>query len=202
MHHTHTRTPVVSTHSRSKAAAPIWPSSRTSILGFNSQPLEGGCDFGCRHACVLLRFNSQPLEGGCSASSAVPRGTDMFQLTAARRRLRRLNFDWHTGIRFQLTAARRRLLLIMPIRSSRLTFQLTAARRRLPQRRRQRGEIFKVSTHSRSKAAAQGEEEGCIPIPGFNSQPLEGGCRCRRLRSTSDSGFNSQPLEGGCPVVW
>ena len=100
---------------------------------------------------------------------------------------------------FQLTAARRRLHLITDGTLSLYWFQLTAARRRLPipvvifltapQRFNSQppegGCVFPlhvetveavVSTHSRSKAAAQlriwlGAYASC-----FNSQPLEGGC--------------------------
>ena len=76
---------------------------------FNSQPPEGGCPcrgcFGINHACFnsqppegdcqrasassphLRSFNSQPPEGGCRCWQAAMWSKNLFQLTAARRRL-------------------------------------------------------------------------------------------------------------------
>ena len=56
----------------------------------------------------------------------------------------------------------------------------------------------KVSTHSRSKAAAVVVVDKFLFIRGFNSQPLEGGCPSPSRSSWVMHSFNSQPLEGGC----
>ena len=124
----------------------------------------------------LCRFNSQPLEGGCPPKSSRLLTTAWFQLTAARRRLRRRTHrrprqrlvSTHSrskaaanGAGFPLSrqvvsthnrskaaaASARMASFISP-------FQLTAARRRLrPTALFEAAEIL-VSTHSRSKAAA------------------------------------------------
>ena len=56
---------IVSTHSRSKAAARADSQNRQGWRSFNSQPLEGGCSLLPFQASVVSGFNSQPLEGGC-----------------------------------------------------------------------------------------------------------------------------------------
>ena len=77
----------VSTHSRSKAAADAYRCLVVAVSGFNSQPLEGGCFvIHARHA-PPRGFNSQPLEGGCLSLRLRFSNLNMFQLTAARRRL-------------------------------------------------------------------------------------------------------------------
>ena len=78
----------------------------------------------------------------------------LFQHTAARRRLTGAGFGcFKTGVLFQHTAARRRLKGIIV----------------------RMGIIWIVSTHSRPKAAEQ-HRIYCHPaLPGFNTQPPEGG---------------------------
>ena len=79
----------VSTHSRAKAAAYCIRSSNLDVLGFNTQPREGGCSgHFIGYAKSLL-----------------------FQHTAARRRLHGHNFTQTRVTSFQHTAARRRLHL-------------------------------------------------------------------------------------------
>ena len=56
---------VVSTHSRPKAAGPLVPSIMVTLLSFNTQPPEGGWLLSDKEVAV----------------------TDLFQHTAARRRL-------------------------------------------------------------------------------------------------------------------
>ena len=99
----------VSTHSRSKAAA---------------------CN-ASRRACCSASFNSQPLEGGCMSLVILVLPVYLFQLTAARRRLRTSITRPSGDVRFQLTAARRRLHSLCDMDAPYLMFQLTAARRRL-----------------------------------------------------------------------
>ena len=99
----------------------------------------------------------------------------LFQLTAARRRLG----TWKTMrrtlcARFQLTAARRRLALLANRPPVTCGFQLTAARRRLV--------VFIDWFGFRI----------C-----FNSQPPEGGWDMLRKHEGFSEGFNSQPPEGG-----
>ena len=111
---------------------------------------------GSRYGARPRRFNSQPLEGGCVFRPLADVFNSWFQLTAARRRLRQTA----SGYRF------------------RKMFQLTAARRRLRADYTQGRHIKYVSTHSRSKAAARRTTSKPWPRWSFNSQPLEGGCRC------------------------
>ena len=54
---------------------------------FNSQPLEGGCRLPRPNAKHQFCFNSQPLEGGCDCVISRDCVVEVFQLTAARRRL-------------------------------------------------------------------------------------------------------------------
>ena len=121
---------------------------------FNSQPLEGGCQW--RSACLAEqgRFNSQPLEGGCLHAPSRWRATGQFQLTAARRRLP-----------FAVQQAGIVVAVSTHSRSK------AAAANHVAQFVQ-----FAVSTHSRSKAAALAGAAWCRFGHGFNSQPLEGGC--------------------------
>ena len=102
-------------------------------------------------------------------------------------------------------------------------FQHTAARRRLRETNFARSTLLKVSTHSRSKAAAQSQQPRRTRTASFNTQPLEGGCfpiliGCeqdikfqhtaarRRLLGLMRVAralyrFNTQPLEGGCALT-
>ena len=138
---------------------------------------------------------------------------NLFQHTAARRRLPTASSACLTRPAFQHTAARRRLLMLGPVlermhnvsthrrpkaaahrdehaTNCRLQFQHTAARRRL----RDRGKVMDigkmVSTHSRPKAAAGYLLLGMAQQLGFNTQPPEGGC-CRRAGKSEDSGVST-----------
>ena len=99
----------------------------------------------------------------------------IFQLTAARRRLGLADIPERIRIEFQLTAARRRLVQNMQSMPVDILFQLTAARRRLGQFCAVALCLIHISTHSRAKAA------GLVKTPvdevqyNFNSQPREGG---------------------------
>ena len=55
----------VSTHSRPKAAAHVDSSARFLLLGFNTQPPEGGCTQTLSDIEARIGFNTQPPEGGC-----------------------------------------------------------------------------------------------------------------------------------------
>ena len=169
-------TQTVSTHSRSKAAAlPLFPDHSCYIVSTHSRSKAAATNR-AHDGTDNRGFNSQPLEGGCVVKRMLRCGDSVFQLTAARRRLRltairRGCADW-----FQLTAARRRLRLqVLSLFSScsfnsqpleggcacrplppplDRRFQLTAARRRLLVRLVSAWDDGSVSTHSRSKAAA------------------------------------------------
>ena len=149
-------------------------------------------------AAGIRRFNSQPLEGGCLQYARKNTPNIMFQLTAARRRLRRAG-----------DGAAHHFLVSTHSRP-----KAAASPRGKPRRRSCRfnsqplegGCVFRargahvdvVSTHSRSKAAAVIRRKGRCPFRRFNSQPLEGGCQWRSACLAEQGRFNSQPLEGGC----
>ena len=77
-------------------------------------------------------------------------------------------------------------------------FQHTAARRRLLSHIDWMRARYKVSTHSRSKAAASKGRGYGNSLTSFNTQPLEGGCALTNSDKAHSYGFNTQPLEGGC----
>ena len=100
----------VSTHSHPKVAAESRESLTNDKLGFNTQPPEGGCfdivfvdyigimvsthsrveaaaSLKVIISSVLNGFNTQPRGGGCEANIPLIKGANMFQHTAARRRL-------------------------------------------------------------------------------------------------------------------
>ncbi len=141
------------TAARRRLPRPLRKQRQPSVC-FNSQPLEGGCPPVSRWRSKARCFNSQPLEGGCLRGTAADKFGAEFQLTAARRRLRR---------------ARRRVAY--PFRVS--THSRSKAAAKLPDHLRGLGI---VSTHSRSKAAARCCRSAVRRCSRFNSQPLEGGC--------------------------
>ena len=79
---------------------------------------------------------------------------NLFQHTAARRRLREFGLVYAQGFQFQHTAARRRLLKIGKLSCV----------------------ANNVSTHSRPKAAALLGVSMEPEVESFNTQPPEGGC--------------------------
>ena len=165
--------------------------------GFNSQPLEGGCEIPYWMPSAPCGFNSQPLEGGCDSVGGA------------------------AGCSSVSTHSRSKAAALWPCRYLvGLPFQLTAARRRL------RALLWNFR-HDVESFNSQPLEGGCTrsrELSGrrhrFNSQPLEGGCppldrynvrfsvfqltaARRRLHKlcvpfVPFPGFNSQPLEGGC----
>ena len=211
----------VSTHSRSKAAAAINGIHFVpAVVSTHSRSKAAAC---CRAARNPpgQRFNSQPLEGGCGGCHQSPACGPLFQLTAARRRLRSvvivITVDKSVSTHSRSKAAASRFGFTPPNLPRFNSQPLEGGCGQMPtQYRRQR----RVSTHSRSKAAAAAD--GSVPpaTPGFNSQPLEGGCptlstgsgknavsthsrskaaaRCPAHMRRSIYSFNSQPLEGGC----
>ena len=222
----------VSTHSRPKAAGACRvPDARLSLC-FNTQPPEGGWSsvkcrlsrgfcfntqppeggwrrpYICSHAG--FRFNTQPPEGGWAFVLAHYASRELFQHTAARRRLGRAYRRLPVGLQFQHTAARRRLVN-NPLGISAVTkFQHTAARRRLGNYKiaKQLGGL--VSTHSRPKAAGPSALLVGHICNGFNTQPPEGGWGRWVKDGLMGFCFNTQPPEGGwifrrqqdCHCLW
>ena len=77
-------------------------------------------------------------------------------------------------------------------------FQHTAARRRLAGRCGLEHGVFKVSTHSRPKAAGENPPKITFKASGFNTQPPEGGWRQPQVKIVIHHlSFNTQPPEGG-----
>ena len=77
----------VSTHSRPKAAGPLYPMLAIPLQCFNSQPPEGGWLMYAAATVKAKSFNSQPPEGGWFLTASMRFAFCWFQLTAARRRL-------------------------------------------------------------------------------------------------------------------
>jgi len=123
----------------------------------------------------IARFNTQPPEGGWVYCNAVFLFYALFQHTAARRRLGQNRLADLLKIWFQHTAARRRLAhAIVTTKTG-----------------------FKVSTHSRPKAAGSCS----CGLRVFNyvsthSRPKAAGSNFCRL-VTNQKRFNTQPPEGG-----
>ena len=166
----------VSTHSRPKAAGYFPKSDSGALIGFNTQPPEGGWIWVVPPLPRLSGFNTQPPEGGWVIPQVSLHTSQCFNTqppeggwVGIRQRLKNL-------LEFQHTAARRRLV---PVRFQKWLFgtgfntqppeggwktapvqwqtpsrfQHTAARRRLENFRMLRHVVRTVSTHSRPKAA-------------------------------------------------
>ena len=59
---------------------------------FNTQPREGGCQALCPESLPVRGFNTQPREGGCLLKEIMQNAQEVFQHTAARRRLPYYNY--------------------------------------------------------------------------------------------------------------
>ena len=121
----------------------------------------------------------------------------MFQYTAARRRLGFKQKLFNTSFPFQHTAARRRLDFTQEI-SRRPRDVSTHSRPKTagsPPLTSRQSRV--VSTHSRLKAAGQHEPMHHPHVPGFNTQPPEGGWEPSAFWRVILAGFNTQPPEGG-----
>ncbi len=122
---------LVSTHSRPKAAGAGKRAHQNRRPGFNTQPPEGGWAHGGYTFSDSHGFNTQPPEGGWTAHMVQEDTSEMFQHTAARRRLAFMVYACFLKSWFQHTAARRRLGKTMTRQYQACLFQHTAARRRL-----------------------------------------------------------------------
>ena len=126
---------------------------RFDMGSFNSQPPEGGCVPKEQGDGGKSGFNSQPPEGGCSVIAWHGRQMTVSTHSRPKAAARGMESTDFSGL-FQLTAARRRLRWRVCFCRTCALFQLTAARRRLPVLRGCRHAAGSVSTHSRPKAAA------------------------------------------------
>ena len=81
------------------------------MIGFNTQPPEGGWRLPLKTGFYLLSFNTQPPEGGWLSNRFCLRRPSAFQHTAARRRLVSQTAPVINAEGFQHTAARRRLAI-------------------------------------------------------------------------------------------
>ena len=173
-------------------------------------------------ALGAICFNTQPPEGGWTNKAAWMTSLPLFQHTAARRRLairlattiRHIRFQ-HTAARrrldskmggsdgngkFQHTAARRRLAGWTSTANISKPFQHTAARRRLAHDVDDLQCVFRVSTHSRPKAAGRyAAAKVQTPSVSTHSRPKAAGITTEQA-SPDKSGFNTQPPEGGWAV--
>ena len=145
---------LVSTHSRTKAAATRFQPNALLTGCFNTQPHEGGCKNTYLSLSSMFRFNTQPHEGGCHQSLRA--SLVYFVSTHSRTKAAAglvLTWDFEevvsTHSRTKAAASKNGRM------TQRKTFQHTAARRRL---RISSVRVIigtRVSTHSRTKAAAK-----------------------------------------------
>ena len=146
----------------------------------------------------------------------------VFQHTAARRRLRFIYADCCRNARFQHTAARRRLHLLISYKhhlSSFNTqprgggcivyklaqillfvFQHTAARRRLQRRKTKKAQDILVSTHSRAEAAADILKWASKWEYVSTHSRAEAAAFINMLQMAKYFCFNTQPRGGGCAL--
>ena len=153
-----------------------YPRGRVST---HSRPKAAGAD--CRAAAGNgCCFNTQPPEGGWDFSPKIKNGRDMFQHTAARRRL-----------------ATRPCTLICATTVSTHSRPKAAGVRIYRFRRDDQ-----VSTHSRPKAAGSTSILSVSSSRRFNTQPPEGGWRADRrdkMQGTAVS-THSRPKAAGLPL--
>ena len=101
----------VSTHSHPKVAA--LPRAKTfALIGFNTQPPEGGCNTLIQYGKITVSFNTQPPEGGCFFPFGICTNKFLFQHTATRRWLPAMREGKGFNQWFQHTATRRWLHFI------------------------------------------------------------------------------------------
>ena len=144
--------------------------------GFNTQPPEGGCLCRGWYNKITSCFNTQPPEGGCLLLCESIGHFELFQHTAARRRLREYT-------------------VVILVKNE---FQHTAARRRLLRKQRLRAFIDKSFNTQPPEGGCSSVTRSTFTVNGFNTQPPEGGCPVMPCSVWVSSCFNTQPPEGGC----
>ena len=165
---------------------------------FNTQPREGGCLPSASHCSLVWGFNTQPREGGCQLLKPLKRFLNMFQHTAARRRLPEPERSLRTHSRFQHTAARRRLRqrqneAILAVSVS------THSRAKAAANTSGNNQYTKeVSTHSRAKAAAKLDGKTYQSAPVSTHSRAKAAAPAVNPDVATDKSFNTQPREGGC----
>ena len=196
------------------------PNPMTAELNsFNTQPPEGGWGIGQRAFVVDWFQHTAARRRLALVWSMCSIFWFWFQHTAARRRLDTKTAEKLTVIgAFQHTAARRRLAKSRSSPSCSSQFQHTAARRRLGnigiggnagrgfntqppegggKSHSRAGRKSRVSTHSRPKAAGDGQHQKRHIHHCFNTQPPEGGWDRQSRPNQHARSFNTQPPEGG-----
>ena len=152
-------------------------------------------------ALGAICFNTQPPEGGWTNKAAWMTSLPLFQHTAARRRLDSKMGGSDGNGKFQHTAARRRLAGWTSTANISKPFQHTAARRRLAHDVDDLQCVFRVSTHSRPKAAGRyAAAKVQTPSVSTHSRPKAAG-RLASLHACTPACFNTQPPEGGWPFL-
>ena len=146
---------MVSTHSRPKAAAKCAIILSKEQASFNTQPPEGGCKFGSTAANKSNGFNTQPPEGGCVALPNVTFGHWGFNTQPPEGGCNLTLLLFSHGQMFQHTAARRRLQILGIQRTTLNSFNTQPPEGGcLDDKFKEIDKQF-VSTHSRPKAAAR-----------------------------------------------
>ena len=164
----------VSTHSRPKAAAVILAIWRCRLdVSTHSRPKAAAAWDAAKTRQEVVSTHSRPKAAAMSYTDALL--ATLFQHTAARRRLLRNN---------QFRRLLRRFNTQPPEGGCVDLYQIEP--------------VYKVSTHSRPKAAAARTTPSTPSPPGFNTQPPEGGCKVGITALPGLFCFNTQPPEGGC----
>ncbi len=168
----------VSTHSRPKAAGSVGRASRPAgHVSTHSRPKAAGTKAFWRIEPNKVSTHSRPKAAGLLVIQLL--SISLFQHTAARRRLVTSSAYAATGAKVSTHSRPKAAgLVVIHSRGRLFVFQHTAARRRL------------AAIH------------GLVRIlPGFNTQPPEGGWVGRLRRFQRASGFNTQPPEGGWQFI-
>ena len=167
------------------------------VVGFNTQPPEGGWAELGKSRFWYPCFNTQPPEGGWLGFLAVMVAAPLFQHTAARRRLVGRCFGRNRCQSFNTQPPEGGWIDTGLRTDGNPEFQHTAARRRLVPRISSATDFIDVSTHSRPKAAgwlrSQSSSYGSVST---HSRPKAAGLGLK-IRATLSLCFNTQPPEGG-----
>ena len=143
---------------------------------FNTQPPEGGWPHTRNPPPPLRCFNTQPPEGGWLSQKRKDILDDLFQHTAARRRLAVTPTSAVPSEKFQHTAARRRLV----------------DEKQIP------AEFMRVSTHSRPKAAGKLTQQATADLlVSTHSRPKAAGLHTAGQRHAETVSTHSRPKAAG-----
>ena len=144
---------VVSTHSHPKVAAQSDIQLKASMLSFNTQPPEGGCEIDENERLItIVSTHSHPKVAA---------------------------YLWHQqrlNVRFQHTATRRWLLRHEFFAVVKFSFNTQPPEGGCTHNKEQKRRLYRVSTHSHPKVAAYKKHLIKTSVCSFNTQPPEGGC--------------------------